>query len=281
LTLPAAHDAGMYPPGFLGWGRTQTLSIYDQLYNGVRWFDLRPTSAGSGFILHHGCLPGPSLDSILADVKRFAQTHPHELVLLKFSHFKLTSEKYGALARQITDALGPWLFDPPPGGKRLADVTLREYVASGTKVLVLVDENYAFQTHLPGIWVYSDWNSDYLAQADLRVFDEYANTSNLKEMKADQFKKFCSFNGKCKDKQTDCDLFLLSWTMTPWVRIWAASKPALDQLQSTLATRPPQNAKGKIINLLYVDFVDYARVTETAILQNKRLDPMFAPRPPR
>jgi hypothetical protein len=272
LVLPASHDAGMYRSNRLRWGQTQCLSIYGQLAYGVRWFDLRPKWTGKTFVTHHGAVSGPDLSEVLHDLRVFANEGRHELILLKFSHFSgINGDLYRKLADQLAGTLGPWLFRPPLPGKRLADVTLAEYVNSGPRILILVDGDYAINYRVPGIWIYSDWDSPLAPKADLRVYDVYSDTVDFARMAADQFGKFAAFDGKCRDPSTGCDLFLLSWTLTPAIKIWAASQPALHGLEDALQHQRPQNDAGKIMNLIYVDFVEFAHVTEAAIFENERL----------
>jgi len=47
LALPASHDSGMYLGGLATLGKTQDLSIYGQLADGIRYFDLRPNGAAA------------------------------------------------------------------------------------------------------------------------------------------------------------------------------------------------------------------------------------------
>jgi hypothetical protein len=272
LILPASHDAGMYSETFLGWGRTQCLSIFEQLSYGVRWFDLRPRWNGEKFVIHHGPIDGPDFSEILEDIKRFMSLNHHELILLKLSDFGPMSLKiFGSLSDQINDALGPWTFKSIPAGKRLSDLVLLDFVASGPAILVLIDNNLAADNKIPGIWSYGDCSSKSNPAADLFVYDVYSNTPSLDRMYKDQLEKFDRFTGKDPGGVTNCDLFLLSWTLTTSFRIWKVSQPALGSLQSVLRNHPLRNSHGRTINLVYVDFVEMASVTEIAIAANQRL----------
>ncbi|NEN89628.1 MAG: hypothetical protein F6K48_12245 [Okeania sp. SIO3H1] len=270
LVLPASHDSGMYLYGIAILGKTQNLSIYGQLSYGVRWFDLRPKWTGSKFVIHHGPITGPDLSEVLDDIKRFANEGHRELAILKFSHFdNIDDNTYVQLANQIETALGPWLVKTIPGGKRLADVTLNEYVKNGPALLVLVDGNYAVKNRRPGFWVYRDWDASDPAVGELRVFDQYSNTTDFDKMKEDQFAKFNNYNGKCKnDPSVPCDLFLLSWTLTPPTAVWSFSKVANRNLGLAMTELRVPNGYGQIVNMLYVDYVEYARVTDVALFQN-------------
>jgi hypothetical protein len=127
LVLPASHDAAMYRGGILGGGQTQCLTIYEQLADGIRWFDLRPKWANGKFVIHHGAIDGPDFSDVLEDVKKFASKGHHELILIKLSHFDgIDDAAYARLAAMVNDELGPWLVKDLPSAKPLARVTLSE-----------------------------------------------------------------------------------------------------------------------------------------------------------
>ena len=90
LTLPASHDSAMYLTSFpQSLARTQNLSIYNQLAQGVRYFDLRPRwkASANRIVIFHGPIDGPDLSTVLDDVHRFMNQGHRELVILKFSHY--------------------------------------------------------------------------------------------------------------------------------------------------------------------------------------------------
>ena len=272
LALPASHDAGMYEGGPLGWGQTQCLSIYDQLSVGVRWFDLRPKWLGHKFVIYHGPINGPDLTDVLADVRKFVSQEHHELILLKFSHFEgIDDLAYGQLTALLEEQLSPWLFTGVSPARRLAEVTLSEYVQSGSKIVVLVEGRYARDHPVKGVWTYADVDDAQARLADLRVYDIYSNTADFHSMEADQLGKFAGYDGKCRDGATECDLFLLSWTLTPRVKIWAATQPAIKNLRGALLAQPATNAAGKVMNLIYADFTGVQDVTGAALEENDRL----------
>ena len=161
LVLPAWHDSAMYQSGLLKLlARTQDLTIYQQLSYGIRYFDLRPQWHDGKLSIHHGAVTGPSLAEVLDDVRRFAAEGHRELVILKFSHYEgFQTEAYKGLVKQIKASLGPWLYTSLPRGRRLADVTLAEYVRHAGAILVLCDGSYPLDNRSEGIWVYRDWDS--------------------------------------------------------------------------------------------------------------------------
>jgi len=275
LVLPASHDSAMYrSDGVEYFGQTQDLSIASQLNYGIRWFDLRPLyDSGTGTIyMWHGdpslYVTGPKLADVLDQMKSFLQTH-EELVILKFSHFlNFNDTTYAQLAQQIVKALEPWLVEKTPNGKRLADVTLYEYVSGGGAALAVMDQTYFFKNRTPGLWHYRDWDKDDAANGDLRVYDSYADMWTYSNMKADQIGKFDSYDGICKPANVICDLFLLSWTLTPPTAVWLFVGDPNRYLGEVVTTEMKiPNASGKIVNLLYVDYAEYARVTDVALYQ--------------
>ena len=286
LCLPASHDAGMYVAGpvSMGYAVNQNLTIYQQLVYGIRYFELRPmwrrpSDRRPGRLeIHHGGWSGPDLATVLNDVKNFASEGHRELVILKFSHFRnFDAEVYDRLVSETEAAIGRWLVRSTPRGDRLADVTLSEYVTranDGPAILVVVDQAWAVQPAIPGFWVYSAQGAPS-EERNLRVYDVYTNTPSFPRMRRDQFEKFAAFDG------SNADLFLLSWTLTPGGRVppptprmlSRVSNPRLGQdihLGEPPAFEPPDipNKHQKIINLLFVDFVETARVTDIALLEN-------------
>ena len=60
---------------------------------------------------------------------------------------------------------------------------------------------------------------------------------------------------------------MLSWTLTPPTDVWDVSRLANKQLVDALASVGP-NTSGRIVNLLYTDYVEYSRSTDVALARN-------------
>ena len=164
---------------------------------------------------------------------------------------------------------GEWLYATLPANQRLADIPLGSYIANAGVALVVCSGNCPINHPESGIWVYRDWNSDDPDKGDLRVFDWYSDTKSYDEMKDKQLDRYNDYDGKCKeDPNVSCDLFLLSWTLTPATDVWGESKEPNRKLGAVMSTLAVPNQHGQIPNLLYVDYVEYARVTDVAMLQN-------------
>jgi hypothetical protein len=92
MVLPGSHDSasatiGMWKP-FSAAGRTQNLSVGQQLGAGIRYLDVRVASATKGsrnnlLSIWHGCLEGGNFDDVMSDIADFVKDHPKEFVLLE------------------------------------------------------------------------------------------------------------------------------------------------------------------------------------------------------
>lgn len=107
IVVPGAHDAGTQ--GMIWVAETQSHSIKEQLYCGVRYFDIRVRRDEDGdLIIFHGVVDGAKFPQIITDIKEFLITYPTETLFLDFQHFKGGSqEKVWALIREhlISDNL--------------------------------------------------------------------------------------------------------------------------------------------------------------------------------
>ena len=70
------------------WGKAQSMSIYDQLFHGIRYLDLRVAYREKDKTIRivHG-LYGWTVQQTLNDVNRFLSEFPKEIVILDFNHF--------------------------------------------------------------------------------------------------------------------------------------------------------------------------------------------------
>jgi hypothetical protein len=273
--LPASHDAAMYESGWVkSLARTQDHSIYDQLMYGVRYFDIRPQSFRGTLYLHHGPVLGPKLADVLDDVRRFCRGSCRELIILKFSRYEGFGDKvYSQMVKDITDRLDPWLYKSLPDGKRLAEIPLREMLRKKCALLVVCDGDYPLAHRTPGIWVYRDWGTADAEAGDLRVYDRYADSTDYERMRADQFDKFAQYDGKCrKRRDVACDLFQLCWTLTPATNVRAYSELPNRKLAGEMRDLKCPNRFGRAVNLLSVDYVESAHVTDVALAMNRTLE---------
>lgn len=231
-------------------------------------WDERTHWTGSDLEIYHGPLYAESVQTVLNDVASFMQTNRRELVILKFSHydnFDSAAVAYQTLTSWVQNTIGSWLYTGRPSGVRLANLTLNDYVAGGGKVLVVCDGSQPIDDPSPGVYVYRDWSSSDPQNGDLVVFDQYADVTDYSTMKTDQFTKFDDFTGSAQNNSSvPCDLFLLSWTLTPAVDVWSLVGTPDQDLGSDINTLSIPNSSGKIVNIVYTDYVEYSRSTDVA-----------------
>ena len=273
LFIPGSHDAGMYTGGFSTLGKTQELSIYGQLAAGVRYFDLRVEWNDPVFNIHHGTINGPLLSDVLQQIADFCNEGHQELVILDFSHFThfVDSGTWFSFVDEVIGKLDPWMYKTQRTDKRLAEITLSEYISSGMKILVVVDEDWPVYDPVQGYWVFRNSDSDTAELGQLRVFDQYSSDANYEDVKKDQTEKYDAYNGYCDpDTNVPCDLFLLSWTCTSpvGVGVWQVSKNINRHLGDFMQHLAMPNASGYDPNILYVDYCEFARVTDVALYAN-------------
>ena len=269
IMLPAAHDAGIYQLTSCTFGanacntETQLLNFNEQLIQGIRMFDVRPTFYNNTFYTYHatdcdglGCR-GAALSTILNDVNKFLDNHS-ELVFFEISHFCRTSNSDTALLNLFNRILGDKIYkETVPTSVPFIHQPLKDIIGNGTsgKIILIFDGvantsanranglfNGSFLLPREGRWT----NSHYLKDMIQAQLNEYSNFSNDGE-----------------------HLFQFSWQITqnelqaincainpnaPSIHKTADSAnvriaPVLDSLIAVNEIR-----KGRIPNIIYLDF---------------------------
>ena len=230
---------------------------------------------------------------MVSQVRRFMQEGHDELVILKISHLMFfDAAQFAELCALLTDetsGLGEYLFvGTLTSTQRLADIPIATFLQRQGCVLVVIDKEYDPPAN-SGLYRYRDWNASHPADGDLTVFDVFSNTPDFDEMVAStapdpnvvslpkgQLPKlngpgpngYLGFDGCCQTQPNiSCDLFLLSWTLTPWTNVGFFSRAANQNLAGYVCDTKT-NRFGKRINLLYTDYVEYSRSTDVAWLMN-------------
>jgi hypothetical protein len=271
LVLPASHDSAMYLDGLSVLGKTQYISIFDQLEYGIRYFDLRPEKSGDKIIIHHGPIAGPDLSVVLADIRSYCQFGHKELIILDWGEFtNFNATDYQAFVNQVNAAIGSWQFKGPlQSGQRLGNIPLATYTQNGPCIISAIADNWAVNNPQAGFWIYRKCDDADSNIGDLVVYDYYSDTTSYDTMRDDQLWKFDHYTGKQKNFPTlPCDIFLLSWTCTPITGVWFESVDPNRNLGNVIAEVTIPNTYGQIMNALYVDYCEYARVTDVGIIQN-------------
>lgn len=156
------------------WAKTQSLSIYDQLMNGTRAFDLRVAfrDADRDFYVVHGLL-GPKLSEVLNDMVKFLQEHPQEIIIISVALKYMGNDIVGnnnAVITKLKNAFGDKLMIR---GQLSPKSTVNDITKAGKRVLVIYKDN-AFAMKDNSLWPQetdiSNWtNSQYIDQLQSRV----------------------------------------------------------------------------------------------------------------
>lgn len=274
ISFPGSHNAAMYDPtddglvpGYPTGDRDQNLTVYEQLGQGVRFFDLRPKWTRDDIYIYHGNTVGPLLSSVLSDVQKFMNEGNRELVILTLTHYEGfdSDSKFQTLTSKIQSYLGRWTYKRSANdSRRLADIPLSEYLGTGV-VLPVSAGDYYYNHPVPGIYVYRTADSGDAAKGDLVVYDKYSDSGSYDYMSQDQINKFNNFNGKCDDGVTPCDLFLLSWTLTREGSAFPGAMEADSQLGIAMSGVTNPNSHGRSLNITYLDFTQSARPVDVCL----------------
>ena len=141
------------------WGKAQSMSIYDQLFHGIRYLDLRVAYREKDKTIRilHG-LYAWTVEQTSNDVNRFVSEFPNEIVILDFNHFyNMSPSAHESLADSLRDSFDGIIRAP---GKDGTNVTLQEMWAKGEKVIILYHDKGvidAYPCFWPGDLICSPW----------------------------------------------------------------------------------------------------------------------------
>ena len=171
LCIPASHDSAsdtISPfKAFSAVGRTQNVSVAEQLIRGVRSLDIRMATSTTGSVgIFHGCLMGAPLYDVLQQIADFLYQHPSEFLFCEMvpefgRHFSPIHKKEALDMMQ--ECLGPFLYKCNGGNdncnKLLNECTLQNLVSANTRLCLLVHPRMYQDFELDGV-VY---NRDFVA----------------------------------------------------------------------------------------------------------------------
>lgn len=222
LCIPGSHDSGMFMnnDGTIAPDCsviTQSKSIYDQLEQGIRYFDVRPIIGSGKFYSGHysnttiGWLGGrgQSIDSIIDDINKFTKLH-NELIILNVSHDLNTDDKYrkfddnewDAFLKQMNKLNYLFKVDTQEVDIDLSKSKLSTFIGKGQSSVIVIMESGS--NNLGDYFL-----QGFFTKKHLNVYNEYSNTNNLDIMSNDQLTKM-----EYKAIDNNSEMFLLSWTLT-------------------------------------------------------------------
>lgn len=284
ISMPRAHDAGMYELTSCTVGanacntKTQDLSMKLMLEAGVRAYDIRPVLDNGVYYTEHttdcgglGC-KGDLISNILQQTKDFLDTHS-ELVIFTFGHWCNTDGDDEDLLGMVESIMGDRLHKADASGNFIdtpLGTVLDINAAKGKLIIMYSGAEDTSENRAKGIFPYS-----YIPTEGT-----YANSYDFEVMSSDQIQKFNDF-----DPSGDA-IFRTSWTMTldaglsvacvfsdaQSIEFYAnqanaALPSSIDELIANETIR-----KGKIFNIISVDFADTFVTDQCIKLNNLNLD---------
>ncbi|MEM9216852.1 MAG: phosphatidylinositol-specific phospholipase C domain-containing protein [Cyanobacteria bacterium P01_F01_bin.150] len=132
----------------VNWSKAQENSIYTQLHDGIRYFDLRivkqPSSDGDKLYICHGMYSLP-VEEVLKEVKDFHNSNPKEIVILDFNHFyNMDNSAHVELLIMIDKYFGDCLA----GGKSLSPKSTVKEFWEPKKETVKLPNNFGASSEL-------------------------------------------------------------------------------------------------------------------------------------
>eukprot|EP00538_Stauroneis_constricta_P002327 CAMPEP_0119547272 /NCGR_PEP_ID=MMETSP1352-20130426/1418_1 /TAXON_ID=265584 /ORGANISM="Stauroneis constricta, Strain CCMP1120" /LENGTH=484 /DNA_ID=CAMNT_0007592135 /DNA_START=201 /DNA_END=1655 /DNA_ORIENTATION=- len=167
LVIPGTHDSGSYSidgfKPFAAVGRTQNVSVLEQMHRGARFLDIRVAGGGKDLVsIWHGCLQGASLDAILADVHSFCQDFPNEFLIIElvaeFGRDFSPEQKLKCLDL-VKERLGDKIF-VEDDIKKVLTTPVKQLTDSGKQVCVLVHNRMYEKFEVDGV----DYNEKQIVE---------------------------------------------------------------------------------------------------------------------
>lgn len=166
--------------------KAQHKTIYQQLCDGIRYFDLRPCDFDGSIWISH-TLGSVDIDEVIADIKRFTVENPKEIILLDCAWiWGATSDVVKTLYGKITSSLGTVMaksanFQPT--------ATLNEFWEAKAQVLVFFPAEY--DQYSDYIWSHGQFcgiensdNYDKTYEANIKNIND-----NIKTLATDKFRR--------------------------------------------------------------------------------------------
>jgi len=148
MVIPGTHDSGSYSIDalnlFSAVGRTQNVSVVEQLHRGARFLDLRIAGSGNNVSIFHGCLKGGLFERVLDDITLFCQDFPGEFVIVnvvaEYQRPFTSAQKKKALDI-MKQSFGDKLYTEDDLNKLLT-TPLKDLVMEGKQICVVLQRFY-------------------------------------------------------------------------------------------------------------------------------------------
>lgn len=166
MVIPGTHDSASYSIEpyklYSAVGRTQTVSVLEQLHRGTRFLDLRIAGSGSDAFIFHGCLKGCKLERICDEISLFCQDFPGEFVIIDFvaEYGRIFEPKLKKKTLDIIKAsLGDKMFKGP-SVEKLLTTPVKDLTNNGIQVCVILNPRMYDDFTLGGI----EYSESYISK---------------------------------------------------------------------------------------------------------------------
>ncbi|VDN04694.1 unnamed protein product [Thelazia callipaeda] len=118
------------------WSKVQTMSIREQLENGVRFLDVKVAYINESFYVVNG-LRSMEVRDLFRRVDEFLSLHPKEVVLVDINHFyEFREQQHSKLLDMISNLFGDRLISRPTSLRTAMSYTLNKIWSSDGRVII-------------------------------------------------------------------------------------------------------------------------------------------------
>lgn len=201
LVLPGTHDSGTYnlskeklapdaedsikqiwnlrADGSFGiedfihdWAKCQNLKFYDQLNNGIRYFDLRVCWIDNAFHTCHS-LVGDLISDIISNINKFLSENPKEIIVVKVGFESLSNQQQSEAKNMFNSILDNLYIET---SQELLNKTFSRLIELDNRAIFDYSNNF-ISVH----WPNKDSNDDMLSKLKSLEWD-VSNTTSLFEL---------------------------------------------------------------------------------------------------
>jgi len=190
IVIPGTHDSASYSiPAYKFYsavGRTQNVSVLEQLHRGTRFLDLRIAGSANDVYCFRGCMRGCKLSRILDDIHLFCQDFPGEFLVIKVvaEYGRAFEPKLKKKALEIIQStLGDKLYQGPKVNQLLA-TPLKDLTMKGTQACIILHPRIYEDFSVGGV----EYNDEYVSReyncfnGDGWLEDKWYNTNDSKQL---------------------------------------------------------------------------------------------------
>ncbi|KAK8803485.1 hypothetical protein WA158_001179 [Blastocystis sp. Blastoise] len=179
------------------WGKSQSISILEQLNQGIRHLDLRAMWKDNSWYTHHALI-GIKIETILDEIVSFMNSKSSEILILEVGHTDVSASGYdnNDLLQLIETKLNTWLV---PKNTNLKTLTFGQMRKTNKRIICNFDNAYSAADFSLIYYIHDMMNG------------RYANTDDIHTMN--------NHNQLLFSEKNDYQIMEMSWTLTPSTKV--------------------------------------------------------------